>query len=64
MYASRSVEDQFCSVGLNVREMTAIIFFFPLSAHTTSLASVVSVNSREKSGKEIAGGEESHFLIF
>ena len=70
-YASRSVVDQFCSVGLNVREVTAIIFFFPLSAsyikiapHTTSLASVVSVNSREKSGKEMIGGEESHFLIF
>ena len=63
--------EQFCSVGLNVREATAIIFFFPLSVscikiapHTTSLVSVVSVNSREKSRKEITGGEESCFLIF
>ena len=70
-YASHSIVDQFCSVGLNVREATAIIFFFPLSAscikiapHTTSLASVVSVNSREKSGNEMTDGEESRFLIF
>ena len=70
-YASRSVVDQFCSVGLTVRKTTAIIFFFPLSAfcieiapHATSLASVVSLNSREKSGEEMTGGEESRFLIF
>lgn len=70
-YASRSVMDQFCSVMLKVCEATAMTFFFPLSAscikmapHATSLASVLSVKSWEKSGNEMTGGEESRSLIF
>ena len=70
-YASPYVVDQFCFVGLNECEATAIIFFFPLSAscirmspQATSLASVVRVKSCEKFGNEMTGGEVSRFFIF
>ena len=63
--------DQFCSIGENVFEATATIFFLPpevscikMAPQARSEASVVRLKGRLKSGTEMIGLEASFFLIF